>query len=109
MAPGVCLTVAVTPSFFGDAIILSLLGQFTVVPVPGPFFHVSLMALKCCVKTKVVPLLSARRTTVMLVSGSFASGFALAIAGSFHLVISPRKIFGYTSRGSFRSFTPDKL
>ena len=57
--------VAVTPSFLGEATNLSLLGQLTVVPAPGPFFHASLMALRCWVNTKVVPLLSARRTTVM--------------------------------------------
>ena len=61
--------VALTPSFFGEATNLSLLGQLTVVPAPGPFFHSSLMALRWLVKTNVVPLASARRTTVMSWSG----------------------------------------
>src|SRR5215813_1240593 len=103
MAPGVCLMVAVTPSFFGEATNLSLFGQFTVVPAPGPFFHSGLIAERCEVNTKVVPLESARRTTVMARSGSLIPGFAAWILGSFHLVIVPRKIAGYTSRGSFSS------
>jgi hypothetical protein len=57
--------VAVTPSFLGEATNLSLLGHATVVPAPGPFFHSSLIALRWLVNTKVVPLESARRTTVM--------------------------------------------
>ena len=65
MAPGVCLMVALTPSFFGEATNLSLFGQFTVVPAPGPLFHSSSIALRWVVKTNVVPLASARRTTVM--------------------------------------------
>ena len=65
--------VAVTPSFLGDATILSLLGQFTVVPAPMVFFHSALIALRCLVNTKVVPLLSARRTTVIFRSGRLHS------------------------------------
>ena len=61
--------VAVTPSFFGEATNLSLFGQLTVLPAPGPFFHSSLIALRWLVKTNVVPLVSARRTTVMSWSG----------------------------------------
>src|SRR5271157_6559807 len=102
MAPGVCLIVAVTPSFLGAATILSLLGQTTVVPNPGPLAQASLMALKCLVKTKLVPLESARRTTVMGRSGSLRFGLSLAMSGSFQFLISARKIFGYTSRLSFK-------
>src|ERR1044071_4182907 len=101
MAPGVCLMVAVTPSFFGEATNLSVFGQFTVVPAPGPFFHSSLIAERCEVNTKVVPLESARRTTVMSRSGSATPGFAALILASLHLVILPRKMAGYTSRGKF--------
>ncbi len=96
--------VAVTPSFLGEATNLSLLGQLTVVPVPGPFFHSSLMALRCWVNTKVVPLASARRTTVMSVSGRVTPGLAAFSLGSLHLVILPRKMPTYTSRGSLRPF-----
>ena len=42
MAPGVCLIVAVTPSFLGAATILSLSGHFTVVPKCGPLSHSSI-------------------------------------------------------------------
>src|SRR5215468_6940625 len=104
MAPGVCLIVAVTPSFFGEATILSLFGQFTVVPDPGPLLHSSLMAARWDVNTKVVPLASARRTTVMSRSGKVIPGLAALILGSLHFVILPRKMAGYTSRGSLRPF-----
>src|SRR5262245_66661534 len=50
MAPGVCLIVALTPSFFGEATNLLLLGQFTVVPEPRVFFHSSLIAARWLVK-----------------------------------------------------------
>ena len=73
--------VAVTPSFFGEAMNLSLSGQTTVLPVPGPLAQSSLIALRCCVNTNVVPLLSARRTTVMSRSGSVTPSLALAISG----------------------------
>jgi len=43
------------------------------------------------VNTAVVPLESARRTTVIGRSGSLISGLAATIFGSFHLVILPRK------------------
>src|SRR5262245_27132863 len=94
MAPGVCLMVEVTPSFFGEATILSLFGQFTVVPAPGPLAHSSLTAVRCVVNTKVVPLESARRTTVMSRSGRFTPGLAALILGSLHFVILPRKMAG---------------
>src|SRR5215510_480072 len=103
MAPGVCLIVAATPSFLGAATILSVLGQLTVIPAPGPLFHAALTALKCWVNTKVVPLLSARRTTVTAVSGRGAPGFALARTGSFQCVIWPKNILLYASRDSLRS------
>ena len=74
MAPGVCLIVAVTPSFLGAATMLAVVGHWTVVPEPGPALNASLMALRCLVNTKVVPLLSERRTTVILVSGSVTPG-----------------------------------
>jgi len=44
------------------------------------------------VKTSVVPLASARRTTVMSVSGTLIPGFAALSLGSLHLVIWPRKM-----------------
>src|SRR5215510_2346856 len=106
MAPGVCLIVAATPSFLGEATILSVLGQLTVIPAPGPFFHAALTALKCCVNTKIVPLLSGRRTTLIAVTGRVTPGFALAMTGSFHFVSCPKKMWVYASRDSLRSFGP---
>src|SRR5690348_9244969 len=97
MAPGVRWMRAATPSFFAPPT-AALAGQLTDLPVPGPFFHLSLIALRCCVKTKVVPLPSERFTGVMAVAGSFTPGFWEAIFGSFHLVISPRKMPAYALR-----------
>jgi len=73
-------------------------GQVMFEPAPGPFFQSSLIAARCELNTKVVPLPSARRTAPMGVAG--APGFSLAITGSFHLVTLPRKIPTSASRVS---------
>lgn len=109
MAPGVCLMVAVTPSFLGARTILSDDGHCTELPVPGSFLNASLTADRWLVKAWVVPELSDRTTTVLGVSGSVTAGFAAAMRWPFQLVISPRKIAGQTSRGSFSSFTFGRL
>src|SRR5262249_27975117 len=96
--------VAVTPSFLGDATNLSPLGQLTVVPAPWAFFQSSLIALRCVVNTNVVPLESARRTTVMSWSGRFTPGLAALSFASLHFVVLPRKMEAYTSRGSLSAF-----
>src|SRR6516165_2813620 len=101
-APGVCLIVAVTPSFLGAPTILSLFGHWTVVPEPTCLANSPLIAERCLVKTKLVPLASERRTTVMGRSGSLMFGLAAAIRGSLQRATLPRKISGYTSRGSLR-------
>ena len=44
-------------------------------------------------KFQVVPLPSERWTVVIVVSGRLTPLFSLTIAGSFHFVISPEKIF----------------
>src|SRR5689334_18992905 len=100
MAPGVSFIRAVTPGFPLPA---TPTGKLTDLPAPGPFFHSSLIALRCEVKTKVVPLPSERLTTVILVSGRLTPGLVLVIVGSFQLVILPRKIPTYASRESLRS------
>lgn len=51
-----------TPWFLGAASILWGSAHLIVVPKAGPLAELSLMALKCLVKTKVVPLLSPRLT-----------------------------------------------
>src|SRR6185295_8178524 len=89
IAPGVVLILAVTPSLPLD---LVPMGQFGMLLVPGLFLNSSLIALRCWVNTKVVPLLSARTTTLIGELGSFAPGFAAAISGSFQFLILPRNI-----------------
>ena len=85
-------TFMIRPSFFGAPTILSLVGHSTVVPEPISCLKVGLMAERCLVNTKFVPLASDRRTTVIGRSGSLAPGLAAAILGSFQFVILPRKI-----------------
>ena len=71
MEPGVVLMAAETPSFPFD---LVPTGQLGILFVPGLFANSSLMVLRCFVKTKLVPLPSARTTTLMSLSGSFTPG-----------------------------------
>src|SRR5215472_19162141 len=97
MAPGVCLISAATP---GLPLPATPTGKLTALPAPGPFFHSGLIALRCEVNTKVVPLPSERLTTVILVSGSVTPGLTLVIAGSFQLVILPRNTPAYAWRES---------
>ena len=86
--------VAVTPSFLGEATNLSLFGQFTVVPAPGPFLPFLADRGEVLGEHEGRAALSARRTTVISRSGRATPGFAALIFGSFHLVILPRKIAG---------------
>ncbi len=60
-------------------------------------------------KLPVVPDLSERTTGVIAVAGSVASGFWSAIAGSFHVVISPAKIFASVSASRSSESTPSRL
>src|SRR5450755_283881 len=106
MELGVVWTLAVTPSFPFERVPT---GHAGISFFPGFAANALLILLRCCVKTKVVPLESARTTTLMVLSGSFASGFALAIAASFHFLIVPRKIPVYASRVNLRLFTPGTL
>ena len=83
------MMLAVTPSLPLERVPT---GQFGILFAPGFLAKSSLMALRCLVKTKVVPLLSARTTTLIGASGSFTPGFACAITGSFHCLTLPRKM-----------------
>ena len=67
-------------------------GQRGEVLAPERCAHSALMAARCSVNTNVVPLLSPRWTTLMFRSGSTMPGLLAAIAGSFHLVMAPRKM-----------------
>ena len=60
-------------------------------------------------KFAVVPDSSERWTGVMSVSGRSAPGLSAAMAGSFHFVISPLKIFAVVSGASCRLSTPGRL
>src|SRR5215471_19418500 len=104
--PGVVIRLAVTPSL---PLLLVPTGQFGILFTPTALSNSGLMALRCFEKTKLVPLESARTTMLIGSSGNFAPGFALAISGSFHFLILPRKIAGYAFRGSFRSLTSGRL
>src|ERR1017187_3993449 len=106
MDPGVVCTLAVTPSFPFDRVPT---GHAGILFVPGLAANSLLIALRCCVNTNVVPLESARTTTLMALPGSFAPGFVLAISGSFHFFTLPRKMPEYAARDSFRSVTPGTL
>src|SRR5215207_3338485 len=61
------------------------------------------------VKFSVVPESDERCTEVIEVLGRAASGFALAMAGSFQLVILPSKIRAISVGVSARSSTPSTL
>ena len=70
------------------------MGHWAVVSEPTSLANASLIAERCFVNTKVVPLESDRRTTVISRSGSLRLGLAAAIRGSFHFVTLPRKMSG---------------
>jgi hypothetical protein len=61
------------------------------------------------VKLVVVPESSERFTGVTLRSGSVAPGLSAAMAGSFHLVIAPLKIFAIVDGERFSDLTPSML
>jgi hypothetical protein len=61
------------------------------------------------VKAFVVPEPSERWTTRMSLSGSVAPGLFAAIFGSFHFLMSPRKMPATLSASRFRSVTPGRL
>jgi len=61
-------------------------------PAPTFAFQSAETSARNVEKTAVVPEPSERLTTRMSVAGSFAFGFNLAIAASFHFVIFPWKI-----------------
>src|SRR5262249_34060969 len=84
-------------------------GQLGMVLTPTSFANSLLIALKCLVKTNVVPLLSARTITLIGASGNLASGLSFAMTGSFHLVILPLKIPTYASRDNFKLGTSLRL
>ena len=106
MEPGVVLMAAETPSLPFDFVPT---GQLGILFVPGLLANSSLMALRCFVKTKLVPLLSARTTTLMSASGSFTPGLVAAIAGIVPLGDLAQEDAHVGLARSFRLSTPSRL
>src|SRR5579884_3015075 len=84
-------------------------GQVTVVPNPGPFCHVVLVADRKLVKMNVSPEESTRRTGTILVDGSLVRALTAAMAGSLQLTILPELILARMSPVSLRLLTPGTL
>src|SRR6476661_3782099 len=107
MAPGVCLIAAATPSL-PLAPVPS--GHLTVLSAPTFEDHSGLEAARNVVKPLVVPDSSERWTTVMFDDGRLTPGFIFAMAGSFHFLIFPRKMFAIVGPSSLSPrFTPLRL
>src|ERR1700752_414787 len=66
-------------------------------------------SLRNRVKFCVVPEESERTAMGIGVPGRLAPGLSAAMAGSFHVLIWPWKIFALTVGSSFRLLTPDRL
>lgn len=77
---------------------------------PAPEVHAPFDAVsRYCWKLSVVPDESERTIGVMFASGSSAPSLRAAMAGSFHVVIEPLKIFAAVSAFSTSSSTPSTL
>ena len=97
MAPSVDLTAPATPWL---PLAPVPVGHLTVLSVPTLDFHVGLAEARKPVKPLVVPEESERWTTVIDVLGSLTPGFSAAIAGSFHFLTVPRKMFAIVGPSS---------
>src|SRR3954463_519546 len=85
-------------------------GHFTVLSEPTFDSHSLLSLARKPVKPLVVPDSSERWTTVMFGDGRLTPGFIEAIAGSFHFLIFPRKMFAIVGPSSLSPpFTPFRL
>jgi nitrate reductase NapE component len=93
MPPSTLLAAVATPAFCGlpsPTVPFHFLPDSTVQAVPAA-------ALRYFVKLSVVPDSSERKKTLIFVAGRVVPELSAAIAGSFHMVIWPRKIFAVTS------------
>src|SRR2546423_6742457 len=107
IAPSVWLIAAATPSFPSPPVPT---GHCTALSAPTFVDQSELCDASQEVNTNVVPDSSERWTTEIGVLGSETPVFWAAIAGSFQVVISPRKIFATVSPSSCRGFeTPWRL
>src|SRR5512134_1543573 len=85
-------------------------GHLTDLSLPGPFFHSGEVSERYSVKFAVVPDSSERWQTVMSSPGKLVPELSLAIAGSSHFVIFPRKMPAIVGPSSFRPLsTPSTL
>src|ERR1700722_20278856 len=106
MAPLVDLTICATPGLplparAGDG---NWMGQ-----LPPSFHTLGTASLRNRVKFCVVPEESERTAIVIGVLGRLTPELIDAMAGSFHLVILPWKMFAMTVGVSFRLLTPVRL
>src|SRR6185436_4161454 len=83
-------------------------GQVIVEPVPSVHAPPDDLS-RNCEKLSVVPDESERRAIVIAVSGSDTPEFCPAMAGSFHFVILPWKMFASVGPSSWSLSTPDRL
>ena len=106
MAPGVDLTICATPPLPLPPRLLD--GQLMVELLPS--FHAFVESCRNREKFAVVPEESERRAMVIAVLGSLTPELIDAIAGSFHFVILPWKMFAMTVGVSCSGLvTPDRL
>src|SRR6201995_4106802 len=89
MAPWVCLTAAATPEFLAAPVPV---GHLTSLPAPMELFQMGLTSDRYVVNPLVVPDESERCTTVMAFLGRLMPGLSFLIAGSFPVLILPRKV-----------------
>src|SRR3974377_679137 len=106
MAPGVDLTICATPPFPLPAravpghLMVELLPSVHALPAAFSRYRE-----KFC----VVPEESERTAIVIALLGRLTPELSAVIAGSFHLVILPWKMFARTVASSFMFETPDRL
>src|SRR5579859_4107830 len=106
MAPGVDLTICATPELPMPARAVD--GHLTVELLPS-VHTLGTASLRNRVKFAVVPEESERTAMVIGVLGRLTPELSAVMAGSFHLVILPWKMFAMTVGESFRLLTPDRL
>src|ERR1035438_1237729 len=106
MAPGVLLMICATPPLPLPPRLVA--GQLMVELLPS-FHTLGAASMRNSEKLAVVPEESERRAIVIAVLGSVTPGLIALIAGSFHVLIVPWKMFAMASADSFRLLTPDRL